>query len=216
VDAARSDPPTPRARAAARAGQRREQERAACAKERRIRRRECREQQGEEYRLREHQALSPRRCRRTHRRRHRRRATRGGGGSPPERWNPPPPWPQAAEAAVEQAPATRPSVEEPASATAASAGTTAALPEPSRKRKRGFSNLRSAALPPCALDFEGLVLILVFSRSQGDVDRPALAPAKALRSEALVPTRWRSSRAPRAAGSATTTCEPSRGTVVAT
>jgi hypothetical protein len=53
VDASRSDPPTPRARAVARAAQRREQERAVRGKEKRIRRRECREQQSEEYRLRE-------------------------------------------------------------------------------------------------------------------------------------------------------------------
>jgi hypothetical protein len=79
---------------------------------------------------------------------------RGGGGErrrapPPERWNPPPPSPRAAEAAVElapvagaEAPATGLSVEEPASATVASAGATAAPSKPSRKRKWGFSNLR--------------------------------------------------------------------------
>jgi hypothetical protein len=44
VDAARLDLLTPRARAAARAAQRREQEWATCVKERRIRRRERREQ----------------------------------------------------------------------------------------------------------------------------------------------------------------------------
>jgi hypothetical protein len=59
VDASRSDPPTPRARAIARAAQQREQERAARRKERRIRRWERREQQSEEYRLREQQGLSP-------------------------------------------------------------------------------------------------------------------------------------------------------------
>jgi hypothetical protein len=59
VDAARSDPPTPRAREAVHATQRRDQERAARRKERSIRRRECREQQSEEYRLREQQGLSP-------------------------------------------------------------------------------------------------------------------------------------------------------------
>jgi hypothetical protein len=56
VNAARSDPPTPRARA--RAAQRREQERAACKKEKRIRRRERREWTSEEFRLREQQGLS--------------------------------------------------------------------------------------------------------------------------------------------------------------
>jgi hypothetical protein len=56
VNAARSDPRTPRARA--RAAQRREQERAARKKEKRIRRRERREQKSEEFRLREQQGLS--------------------------------------------------------------------------------------------------------------------------------------------------------------
>jgi hypothetical protein len=48
-----------RARACARAAQRREQERAAHKKERRIQRRERWEQRDEEYRLREQQGLSP-------------------------------------------------------------------------------------------------------------------------------------------------------------
>jgi hypothetical protein len=61
----------------------------------------------------------------------------------------PAPAPRAAEAVVElvpvagaEAPAAGLSVEEPASATAAPVGATAAPLEPSRKRKRGFSNLR--------------------------------------------------------------------------
>jgi hypothetical protein len=58
VNAARSDPPTPRARAAGRAAQRREQERAARAKEKRLRRRECLEQYNKEYRLCDQQGLS--------------------------------------------------------------------------------------------------------------------------------------------------------------
>jgi hypothetical protein len=45
---------------------------------------------------------------------------------------------------------------------------------------------------------------------------PALAPAKALKSDASVPTRRLSSRASRAAESAAVTDEPPRGTVVAT
>jgi hypothetical protein len=53
VDVARSDPPTPLARAAVRAAQRWLQEQAARKKEKRIRRRERREQRDEEYRLRE-------------------------------------------------------------------------------------------------------------------------------------------------------------------
>jgi hypothetical protein len=40
---------------------------------------------------------------------------------------------------------------------------------------------------------------------------PALAPTKALRSDASVPTRRRSSRAPRAAESAAASSEPPRG-----
>jgi hypothetical protein len=148
VHATWSDPLTPRARSAARAAQWREQERAAHAKERRLWRQERREQYSEEYWLREQQGLSP-------------PGTpegssleeeeeeRNGGRAPPERWNPPPPSPEAAEAAAESAPvagadapATRFSVEEPASAVDAPAGATATPPEPSRKRKRGFSNLR--------------------------------------------------------------------------
>jgi hypothetical protein len=59
VNAARSDPPTPWARATGRTAQQWEQERAAHAKERKIRRRERLEQHNEEYRLREQQGLSP-------------------------------------------------------------------------------------------------------------------------------------------------------------
>jgi hypothetical protein len=71
------------------------------------------------------------------------------GGDPPERWNPPPPSPWAAEAVEEQTPAAGRSVgeaacatEAPASAMVTTTGATAAPPEPSRKRKRGFSSLR--------------------------------------------------------------------------
>jgi hypothetical protein len=53
VNAARSDPPTPRSRAHARGAQRREQERVARRRERNTWRRECREQRSEEFRLRE-------------------------------------------------------------------------------------------------------------------------------------------------------------------
>jgi hypothetical protein len=59
VDAARSDPSTPRARARAHATQQGEQERVARKRERRLRRRERREQRDEEFRLREQQGLSP-------------------------------------------------------------------------------------------------------------------------------------------------------------
>jgi hypothetical protein len=92
VNTARSDPSTPRARARARAAQRREQDRAARKKERSIRRRERRERRSEEFRLREQQGLS----------------SPGiseylslgeeeggsvGGRAPPERWEPSPPRP---------------------------------------------------------------------------------------------------------------------------
>jgi hypothetical protein len=53
VNVARSDPPTPRAQACARAAQRREQEQAARKKERSIQRQERREWRSEEFRLRE-------------------------------------------------------------------------------------------------------------------------------------------------------------------
>jgi hypothetical protein len=59
VNAAWSDPPTPQARAAGHAAQRREKERAARAKEKRLRWRKRLEQYNEEYQLREQQALSP-------------------------------------------------------------------------------------------------------------------------------------------------------------
>jgi hypothetical protein len=59
VHVARSDPPTPLSQVAGRAAQEREQERAALAKERKIRRRERLEQYNEEHWLREQQGLSP-------------------------------------------------------------------------------------------------------------------------------------------------------------
>jgi hypothetical protein len=160
-----------------------------------------------------------------------------GGQAPPERWNPPPPSPRAAVVAMEQAPVagaeaptTRTSVEGsasvvealastaevPASAMAAPAGTTAAPPEPSRKRKRGFSNLRSAVLPARALNFKGRCSPSCFLVRRVMLLIPALAPAKALRSGAPVTTRRYSLRAPRATASAVTTGKPPRDTVVAT
>jgi hypothetical protein len=53
VSAAKSDPPTPRSHALARAAQQRQQERANRKREREARRRERREQRSEEFRLRE-------------------------------------------------------------------------------------------------------------------------------------------------------------------
>jgi hypothetical protein len=58
VNAARSDPPTPRSRALVRAVQQRERERVDRRRERNARRRERREQKSEEFRLREQQGLS--------------------------------------------------------------------------------------------------------------------------------------------------------------
>jgi hypothetical protein len=58
MNVARSDPPTPRSHAHARAAQRREQERVARRRERNMRRRERREQRSEEFWLREQQGLS--------------------------------------------------------------------------------------------------------------------------------------------------------------
>jgi hypothetical protein len=58
VNAAKSDPPTPRSRALAHAAQWRERERADRKRERDARRRERREQRSEEFRLREQQGLS--------------------------------------------------------------------------------------------------------------------------------------------------------------
>jgi hypothetical protein len=85
VDTAHSDPPTPRAQAAACAAQRRVQEQAARKKERRIGWQEHREQRDEEYRLREqHGLLSPRRLRRT-RCQYRRKKRSVTGGRPPLR-----------------------------------------------------------------------------------------------------------------------------------
>jgi hypothetical protein len=58
LNAANSDPPTPRSRALGRAAQQRERERAARKKERATRHRNRRERRNEEYRLREQQGLS--------------------------------------------------------------------------------------------------------------------------------------------------------------
>jgi hypothetical protein len=90
VDASRSDLPTPRARAAARAVQRREQEWAARMKEKRIR---CREQQDEEYRLREQQGLSPPATPENSSEEEEEEEESDGGRAPPER-SPPPPSPR--------------------------------------------------------------------------------------------------------------------------
>jgi hypothetical protein len=161
VNAARSAPPTPRARA--RAAQRQEQERAARKKEKSIRRRERREQRSEEFRLREQQGLSSPGTSEYSSSDEEEEEESDGGRAPPERWEPLPPSPRAAEAAEETtpgagtgAPAARQPMREavraaeaPARATGTTGGEAVAAPaaatppaEPPRKRKRGFSTLR--------------------------------------------------------------------------
>jgi hypothetical protein len=170
VDAARSDLPTPRAHARARAAQRREQERAARKKERRIRRWERWEQRDEEFRLHEQQGLSPPATLEDSSSEEEEEEEDDGGRVLPERWEPAPPSPRAAGAAREQAPgvgaggpvakrstteAARAAevpvrvAEAPARVAEAFGGAAAATPaapavpvEPSRKRKCGFSTLR--------------------------------------------------------------------------
>jgi hypothetical protein len=63
VNAARSDQLTPRSQASSRAAQQRERDRAALAKERKIRRQKHLKQHNKDYRLREQHGLSPYRCR---------------------------------------------------------------------------------------------------------------------------------------------------------
>jgi hypothetical protein len=60
------------------------------------------------------------------------------------------------------------------------------------------------------------LLTLVFLVHRVAPTVPALAPAKVLRSETVVPTRRCTSRAPQAAASAAATGELLRGTIVAT
>jgi hypothetical protein len=72
----------------------------------------------------------------------RKKRTRATEGAAPERWNPPPPSPRAAEVAVELVPVAGADAPAMGSSMEAPAGDTVAPPEPSRKRKRGFSNLR--------------------------------------------------------------------------
>jgi hypothetical protein len=73
----------------------------------------------------------------------------------------------------------------------------------------------SSSLPTCPC-FRGWSSTLCFFVHRVAPTVPTLAPAKALRSDASVPTRRHSSRAPRAAGSAAAMVEPPRGTAVAT
>jgi hypothetical protein len=162
VSAAKSDPPTPRSRALARAAQQRERERVARRRESGARHRERREQRSEEFRLREQQGLSS-------------PGTEEYSSSHeeeeeeeeevreqvlPDRWEPAPPSPESvlvagvpSPGAGAEAPATRQSATEAARATEAPTreaemvgGAVAAAPAApatsagtSRKRKRAFS-----------------------------------------------------------------------------
>jgi hypothetical protein len=104
VNAARSDPPMPRARVRVRAAQRREQERAARKKEKGIRRQERWERRSEEFRLRELQGLSSPATSEFSSSDEEEEEESDGGRAPPERWEPSPPSPRAADAAEEMAP----------------------------------------------------------------------------------------------------------------
>jgi hypothetical protein len=101
VHAARSDPPMPRAQAAARAARRQEQERAARTKEKKLRRRERLEQYDEEYQLRKQQGLSPPLVPVNSSSKEDEEEESDRGRAAPERWDPPPSSPRAAEAAME-------------------------------------------------------------------------------------------------------------------
>jgi hypothetical protein len=160
VNAARSDPPTPRSRAHARVAQQREQEWVARRRERSMRRRERRERRSEEFRLREQQGLSSPGTEEysLSGEEEEEEEESDGGRAPPERWQSSPPSPRAVEAAEETvpAPATRQLMREatraaevPARAAKTAGGAAAAAPAaattsvgPPRKRKRGFSTLR--------------------------------------------------------------------------
>jgi hypothetical protein len=145
VDATRSDPPTPRARGAARAVQRQEKERVARAKERRIRRWEHLEQYNEEYRLREQWGLSPPLAPANSSLEEEEEEGSDGGCAAPERWDPPPPSRRAAEVVADlvlmagaEASVVGSSTEVPAGATSAPTGATEAPPSP-RGRGSGAS-----------------------------------------------------------------------------
>jgi hypothetical protein len=105
VNAARSDPPTPRSRAHVRAAQQWEKERAARKREQNLWRRERRERRSEEFRLREQQGLSsPRIEEYSSSSEEEEEEESDGGRAPPERWQPSPPSPRAAEVAEETVP----------------------------------------------------------------------------------------------------------------
>jgi hypothetical protein len=163
MNAARSDPPTPRAQECTRTAQRREQERVARKKERRIQRQERREQRSEEFQLGEQQGLSSPGTSEYSSSDEEEEEESDRGRAHPERCEPSPPSPKAAEAAEETMPgagaealtARQPTreatcaAEVPARAAEMAGGAAAATPvaattsaEPPRKRKQGFSTLR--------------------------------------------------------------------------
>lgn len=135
-----SDPPTPRSQADNRAKQQREQDQAARAKEKKIGRQERLDRYNADYWLREQQGLSPPSelvLSSSDEEEGEEEQTTSG------RWDPaPPPSPGAEEVAAEPTPeaGTAPPVE--GSSVRTSAGSAGVPPEPSRKRKRGFSGLR--------------------------------------------------------------------------
>jgi hypothetical protein len=103
VNTARSDPPTPRARAHARAVQRREQERVAHKKERWLRRCQRRERRDEDFRLREQLGLSsPATSNDSSSEEEEEKDDRGQ--ALPDRWEPAPPSPELAPVVREPVP----------------------------------------------------------------------------------------------------------------
>jgi hypothetical protein len=144
----------------------------ARAKEKKLRRRERLEQYNEEYRLREQQGLSPPPASANSSSDEKEENDRERTTS--DRWEPAPPSPRAEGVAVElipgvsaEAPAAGLTMEAPAGATEVPASAAEASPQPSRKRKRGFSNFGEQCLSSRAFDFEGQSLTLSFSLLTG-------------------------------------------------
>jgi hypothetical protein len=122
---------------------------------------------------------------------------------------------RAAEAPARTAEAPTSAAEASGSAATAMTGATTAPAKPLRKRKRGFSTLRYAVAPPDVPVSRGRSSVFYLCVRRVAPTVPALVPAKALRSDASVHMRWRSSRVPRVTGSAAVKTEPPRGTDVA-
>jgi hypothetical protein len=213
VDASRSDPPTPGARAAGRAAQRRERERAARAKEQKIRRRERLEQYNEEYQLREQQGLSPPLAPVVSSSEEEEEESDGGRVAP-KWWNPPPhhhrprrwPWSWCLWRARRH----------PHWVIDGGAG------GPDGCAARALEEEEARLLQPeeqhlhsTPLISRGWCLSFRFLVHRVTPIVPALAPTKALRSGTRVTTRRCSSRAPWAAASAAVMGEPSGDVAVA-